>query len=80
MTENTVKPDDLRDHVATSANNLVTTLHHRIEYGSPTMVNMGFGVIFASAYAPPQLRQDRIRRRRQLIGLKYEHWEPPKGI
>lgn len=77
---NPVKPDDVRKHVTTSANNIVSTLRHRIEYGSPTMLNFGVGVMIASAYAPPQLRQDRIRRRRELIGLKYEHWDPPKGI
>lgn len=80
MAENKLNAEGIREHVNTSANNVVGMVHHRAEYGSPIMMGFGAGIMFAFTSVPRELRQDRIRRRRELIGLKYEHWEPPKGL
>lgn len=57
-------------------NNIMDMVYHRIMYGSPPLLIPSEDAA-VSPRASLDAHQERIRRRRQLLGLPYEEW---KGI
>jgi hypothetical protein len=53
--------------------NVIDTVSHRVQFGSPPLLDPSDEVA-ASSFAAMQAKQDRIRRRRKLLGLPYEDW------
>ncbi len=75
----------LRDRIATwtkmmaeDANNLVQMAAHRVTHGSPPLLSPTEDLA-VSARASLDAHQQRIRRRRGLLGLPYEEWRGPGG-
>lgn len=56
-----------------NAKNLLDTVSHRVQFGSPPLLDPSEEAA-TSSFAAMQAKQDRIRRRRKLLGLPYEDW------
>ena len=60
------------------AQNLINMVVHRIQYGSPPLIDPSEDAM-VSTRAALDAKQERIRRRRMLLGLPYEPWNGVGG-
>ena len=64
------------DDVKKDVGNAIDIVVHRIEFGSPILLDESEDLTVSPAIAL-SLKQERIRRRRLLLGLKWEPWQGP---
>ena len=65
--------DEWTKEARRNAQSILDTMSHRVQFGSPPLLDPSEDVA-ASSFAAMQAKQDRIRRRRKLLGLPYEDW------
>lgn len=69
-----------RKNVIYGAGNLVDVFLHRMQYGSPPLVMGSIGVPPFGAMLPLPIKQARIRRRREALGIAYQPYQPPAKL
>ena len=67
-----------KDETVGDFRNIGNMVMHRIEYGSPPVVDIANDAVL-SARTTLDAKQARIQRRRQLLGMKYEPWNGEIG-
>ncbi len=63
---------------AGDATGVVEMVTHRVTHGSPPLLSPSEDLAL-SARATLDAKQERIRRRRMLLGLPFEEWRGPGG-
>lgn len=65
------------DNVSDDVNDIVEMIINRVKYGSPPLFFVGIPGVGGAPTSQTYLREMRIKRRRQMLGLPYQTYVPP---